>query len=58
MQTKSNNKMKEDETVMNNPSAKTDTATFGQGCFWCAEAIFERVEGVKAVISGYAGGQL
>jgi peptide-methionine (S)-S-oxide reductase len=55
-QTNSNNKMKEDENTMNNPSAKTDTATFGQGCFWCAEAIFEKVEGVKSVVSGYAGG--
>jgi peptide-methionine (S)-S-oxide reductase len=55
-ETKSNNKMKVNETVMNNPSAKTDTATFGQGCFWCTEAIFERVEGVKSVISGYSGG--
>ncbi len=52
------NNMKESETVMNNPSAKTDTATFGQGCFWCAEAIFERVEGVQSVVSGYAGGNL
>jgi len=52
-----NNKMKEDETAMNQ-SAKTDTATFGQGCFWCAEAIFERVEGVKSVVSGYAGGHI
>ncbi|MEM0915756.1 MAG: peptide-methionine (S)-S-oxide reductase MsrA [Planctomycetota bacterium] len=32
------------------------TAIFAGGCFWCTEAVFERVEGVKAVISGYAGG--
>ena len=50
------NKKKENESTMNNLSAKTDTATFGQGCFWCAEAIFERVKGVESVISGYAGG--
>ena len=50
------NKMKETESSMNNISVKTDTATFGQGCFWCAEAIFERVKGVESVISGYAGG--
>ena len=31
-------------------------AVFGSGCFWCSEAIFERVNGVKDVISGYAGG--
>ncbi|MEM1208065.1 MAG: peptide-methionine (S)-S-oxide reductase MsrA [Planctomycetota bacterium] len=32
------------------------TAIFAGGCFWCTEAVFERVEGVKSVISGYAGG--
>ena len=37
-------------------NAKTDKATFGGGCFWCVEAVFERVPGVKAVVSGYAGG--
>lgn len=33
-----------------------EKATFGAGCFWCVEAIFERVEGVHDVISGYSGG--
>ncbi len=33
-----------------------DTATFGAGCFWCVEAVFQRVEGVVSVKSGYAGG--
>ncbi|MCH7512560.1 MAG: peptide-methionine (S)-S-oxide reductase MsrA [Bacteroidetes bacterium] len=33
-----------------------DTATFGSGCFWCTEAIFERLEGVESAISGYSGG--
>lgn len=33
-----------------------ERATLAGGCFWCVEAIFERVEGVKAVISGYSGG--
>lgn len=31
-------------------------ATLGGGCFWCIEAIFERTEGVKSVVPGYAGG--
>lgn len=31
-------------------------ATFGAGCFWCVEAVFERLEGVKSVEAGYAGG--
>lgn len=46
---------KEKNSADINPS-KSDTATFGQGCFWCAEAIFERVEGVQSVTCGYAGG--
>lgn len=32
-------------------------ATFAGGCFWCTEAVFERVRGVDRVISGYAGGE-
>ncbi len=32
-------------------------ATFAGGCFWCTEAVFERVEGVESVISGYSGGE-
>ncbi len=35
---------------------KTDTATFGAGCFWCVEAIFQELKGVHSVKSGYAGG--
>lgn len=35
---------------------KYETATFGGGCFWCTEAIFERVKGVHKVESGYSGG--
>ncbi|MCH2215588.1 MAG: peptide-methionine (S)-S-oxide reductase MsrA [Flavobacteriales bacterium] len=33
-------------------------ATFAGGCFWCTEAVFERVKGVKYVISGYSGGEI
>lgn len=36
----------------------TETAVFGAGCFWCVEAIYERVSGVKSVESGYAGGHV
>lgn len=37
-------------------NTNTDTATFGEGCFWCTEAFFQRLKGVKEVISGYGGG--
>lgn len=35
---------------------QVETATFGTGCFWCTEAIFEQLEGVVKVTSGYMGG--
>ena len=40
-----------------NPSAgRLEKATFAGGCFWCMEPPFEKLEGVKEVISGYTGG--
>jgi peptide-methionine (S)-S-oxide reductase len=35
---------------------REEIATLGGGCFWCLEAVYEEVEGVRSVVSGYAGG--
>ena len=43
---------------MNIMDEKRELATFGGGCFWCVEAIFERVNGVHSAESGYAGGHV
>lgn len=37
--------------------SKYETAYFASGCFWCVEAIFESVKGVKEAVSGYSGGK-
>ncbi|MFP4024363.1 MAG: peptide-methionine (S)-S-oxide reductase MsrA [Thiohalospira sp.] len=37
---------------------KMELATFGSGCFWCTEAIFEKIKGVESVVSGYSGGRV
>jgi peptide-methionine (S)-S-oxide reductase len=42
---------------MTNTPPSTDTATLGGGCFWCTEAIYQMLPGVKSVSSGYAGGK-
>jgi len=39
-------------------TGKMELATFGSGCFWCTEAIFEKVKGIESVVSGYSGGKV
>lgn len=36
---------------------RVEKATFGAGCFWCVEAVFQRIKGVTSVVPGYAGGK-
>jgi len=43
-------------TNLINTTNKTEIADFGGGCFWCMEAVFERLPGVISVTSGFAGG--
>lgn len=46
------------EKELKEMSEKLDTATFGAGCFWCVEAIFQELKGVEKVVSGYSGGHV
>ena len=56
-QPESSSKTTNSSTAVGDPKEKKlETATFGGGCFWCVEAVYQRVNGVKSVVSGYAGG--
>ncbi|MDY6801615.1 MAG: peptide-methionine (S)-S-oxide reductase MsrA [Bacteroidota bacterium] len=48
--------LSQDIYAQNNTNMKL--ATFGSGCFWCTEAIFDKVEGVESAVSGYSGGKV
>lgn len=39
-------------------NAALEKATFGAGCFWCVEAMFQEIDGVSSVVSGYTGGHV
>ena len=43
---------------MNETKTSYETATFANGCFWCSEAVFKRLKGIKSVLPGYSGGQV
>jgi peptide-methionine (S)-S-oxide reductase len=46
------------KATMSAAQSKSDTATFGAGCYWCVEAIFQRLNGVISVESGFSGGHI
>lgn len=55
--TKSEQKQETIAELTPNELQQYETAYFASGCFWCVEAIFESVKGVKEVVSGYSGGK-
>jgi peptide-methionine (S)-S-oxide reductase len=50
-------KMAASEVNDSAPADDFELATFGSGCFWCTEAVFDQLKGVKSVVSGYSGGR-
>ena len=46
----------EEQDGMHGADSKSEYAILGGGCFWCVEAVYERIAGVKSAVSGYAGG--
>ena len=52
------NRKEKQKMDTNTKSSEFETALIGGGCFWCTEAVFEKIDGIVEVVSGYAGGNL
>jgi peptide-methionine (S)-S-oxide reductase len=49
---------KNEQKMSSKNEAVLEKATFGAGCFWCVEAMFQGIKGVEIVVSGYSGGKV
>lgn len=56
--TNPDSKTNKDDKKKRKGATKLETATFGAGCFWCVEAVFKELKGVKSVESGYCNGSV
>ena len=43
---------------MNNNGKDVELATLAGGCFWCTEAVFNKIQGIKSILPGYTGGRI
>lgn len=57
-QTNPKNTKETSKPMTQTSTSNIDTATFGAGCFWCVEAVFQRLNGVLSLESGYSGGTI
>jgi len=53
---KDSNEVSQNKILKMSDKNNLDTATFGAGCYWCVEAIFQQLKGVDTVVSGFTGG--
>lgn len=53
-----NKQATQQQSMVTPANSRTEMATFGSGCFWCTEAIFQQVKGILKVESGYSGGKV